>query len=77
VIAGDFNGRGTADEVAKAGFSWLTRSLDDRGMFLDLDHVLVRGLCATGDRPSAHASDVTHASDHRPVWALVRMCPTS
>jgi len=77
VIAGDFNGRGTADEVAKGGFSWLTRSLDDRGVFLDLDHVLVRGLCATGDRPAAHAPDVAHASDHRPVWALVRLCTTS
>jgi hypothetical protein len=36
------------DEVAKSGFTWLTRSLDDRGMFSTLDHVLVRGLCATG-----------------------------
>ena len=76
-IAGDLNGRGPADEVAKSGFSWLTRSLDDRGMFFDFDHVLVRGLCATGNRPAAHAPDVTGASDHRPVWALVRPCATS
>ena len=76
-IAGDFNGRGPADEVAKAGFSWLTRSLDDRGMFFDFDHVLVRGLCATGNRPAAHAPDVTGASDHRPVWAIVRPCAMS
>ena len=76
-IAGDLNGRGPADEVAKSGFSWLTRSLDDRGMFFDFDHVLVRGLCATGNRPAAHAPDVTGASDHRPVWAIVRPCATS
>jgi endonuclease/exonuclease/phosphatase family metal-dependent hydrolase len=77
VIAGDFNGAAPADEVAKSGFTWLTRSLDDRGMFLDLDHVLVRGLCTTGNRPAAHAPDVTGASDHRPVWAVVRACGTS
>ena len=77
VIAGDFNGVGPADEVAKAGFTWLTRSLDDRGMFLDLDHVLVRGLCTTGNHPAAHAPDVTGASDHRPVWAVVRLCASS
>jgi len=73
-IAGDFNGRGPADEVAKAGYAWLTRTLDDRGLFFDFDHVLVRGLCATGNRPAAHAPDVTDASDHRPVWAIVRPC---
>ena len=77
VIAGDFNGRGPADEVAKAGFSWLTRTLDDRGMFFDFDHVLVRGLCAAGNPPAAHAPDVTGASDHRPVWAIVRPCAIS
>jgi len=77
VIAGDFNGVGPADEVAKFGFTWLTRSLDDRGMFLDLDHVLVRGLCSTGSRTAEHAPDVTGASDHRPVWAVVRTCRTS
>jgi len=77
VIAGDFNGVAPADEVAKSGFTWLTRSLDDRGMFLDLDHVLVRGLCATGNRTAAHAPDVTGASDHRPVWAVVRLCVSS
>ena len=76
-IAGDFNGRGPADEVAKAGFSWLTRTLDDRGMFFDLDHVLVRGLCATGNPHAAHAPDAGGASDHRPVWALVRLCAIS
>jgi len=75
-IAGDFNGRGPADEVARAGFSWLTRTLDDRGMFFDFDHVLVRGLCATGNPPAAHA-DAGGASDHRPVWALVRLCVIS
>src|SRR6185436_5433834 len=75
-IAGDFNGRGPADEVARAGFSWLTRTLDDRGMFFDFDHVLVRGLCATGNPPAAHA-DAGGASDHRPVWALVRLCAIS
>ena len=73
VIAGDFNGRGTAEEVMNAGFAWLTQTLPDRGRFFDFDHVLVRGLCATREPPAAHA-DAEGASDHRPVWAAVRPC---
>jgi endonuclease/exonuclease/phosphatase family metal-dependent hydrolase len=76
-IAGDFNGRAPADEFARTGFTWLTRSLDDRGRFFDLDHIVVRGLCPTTTRAAAHAPDVTDASDHRPVWTVVRLCDGS
>jgi hypothetical protein len=30
-----------------------------------------------GNRTAAHAPDVTGASDHRPVWAVVRLCVSS
>ena len=74
VIAGDFNGAGGADELAKASFVWLTRAVHNTAWLLDADHILVRGLCAAGDPPAAKVSDVRNVSDHRPVWAMVRPC---
>jgi endonuclease/exonuclease/phosphatase family metal-dependent hydrolase len=74
VIAGDFNGRGGADEAAKAGFLWISRDVKNTAMLFDLDHVLARGLCPAGRGASAKADDATNASDHRPVWAVLRPC---
>jgi endonuclease/exonuclease/phosphatase family metal-dependent hydrolase len=74
VIAGDFNGTGGAREMAKAGFSWLTRGVRNTAWVFDLDHILVRGLCATADPPAARGPHVRGVSDHRPVWAVVTPC---
>lgn len=74
VVAGDFNGRGGADEIAKAGFFWATRHVKNTAMRFDLDHVLARGLCPAGEGAAAKADDETNASDHHPVWAVLRPC---
>jgi endonuclease/exonuclease/phosphatase family metal-dependent hydrolase len=74
VVAGDFNGRGGADEIAKANFLWATRNVKNTAMLFDLDHVLARGLCPAGARAAAKADDETNASDHHPVWAVLRPC---
>jgi endonuclease/exonuclease/phosphatase family metal-dependent hydrolase len=74
VIAGDFNGTAAARELTKAGFTWLTKDVHNTLGFLDLDHILVRGLCPTGPPTAAKAPDLTNASDHSPVWAVVRPC---
>lgn len=74
IIAGDFNGTAGARELAKAGFAWLTRDVHNTAGPFDVDHILVRGLCATGRPEAAKERDVTHASDHSPVWTVVRSC---
>lgn len=74
VVAGDFNGTGAARELEKAGFTWLTRDVHNTTGIFDFDHILVRGLCATGRPAAAKLRDPTHASDHAPVWAVVRPC---
>ena len=74
VIAGDFNGTEGARELANLGYTWLTRDVHNTAGPFDLDHILVRGLCATGVPPAAKAPDATDASDHAPVWATVRIC---
>jgi endonuclease/exonuclease/phosphatase family metal-dependent hydrolase len=73
-VAGDFNGRAGADELQKAGFTWLTREVHNTFGVFDFDHILVRGLCASAAPPAAKAIDGTHASDHVPVWAAVKSC---
>ena len=76
VIAGDFNGTEGARELARLGYTWLTRDVHNTSRLFDLDHIVVRGLCATGVPPAAKAPDTTDASDHVPVWTTIRPCPT-
>jgi endonuclease/exonuclease/phosphatase family metal-dependent hydrolase len=75
VVAGDFNGTDAAREFATLGYTWLTREVHNTAGLFDLDHIVVRGLCATGNPPAAKAPDRTNASDHEPVWASLRPCP--
>ena len=82
VIAGDFNSHGKVEELAKAGFAWVTRDIGDTARLrllgiglggLSYDHVLVRGL-RLADTPGATGSvpDNRGASDHKPVWAILQ-----
>lgn len=74
VVAGDFNGTSGARELASAGFTWLTQGVHNTVGPFDFDHILVRGLCPAVRPPAAKARDDTHASDHVPVWTVVRRC---
>ena len=75
VIAGDFNGRGGAAEIARAGYFWATERVRHTASVFSFDHVLARGLCPAGEGAAAKAEDETNASDHHPVWAVLRSCP--
>jgi endonuclease/exonuclease/phosphatase family metal-dependent hydrolase len=74
LVGGDFNGRAGADEIAKAGFTWLTRSVHHTSRIFDLDHLLVRGLCPAGHPDAAKGNGPRGISDHRPVWSILRPC---
>jgi endonuclease/exonuclease/phosphatase family metal-dependent hydrolase len=74
VIAGDLNGRGPAQEIEKAGFSWLTRDVHDTIGPLDADHILARGFCGEGTVAAGKADRVRGVSDHAPVWSVLRYC---
>jgi endonuclease/exonuclease/phosphatase family metal-dependent hydrolase len=81
VIAGDFNSHDKVSELAKAGFTWVTRDVGDTARFrllgiglagLAYDHVLARGLrLAPGPGSLGVVADNRGASDHRPVWAVL------
>jgi endonuclease/exonuclease/phosphatase family metal-dependent hydrolase len=81
VIAGDFNSHDKVEELARAGFTWLTRDLGDTARFrllgiglagLAYDHVLTRGLrIAPGPAAVGVVADNHGASDHNPIWAVL------
>lgn len=77
IVAGDFNGRGAAQEVSKAGFSWVSERVTNTAGRFDFDHVLARGLCLRDERSAGAVPDRTHASDHEPVWVVVKPCGDS
>ncbi len=82
VIAGDFNSHDKVEELAKAGFTWVTRDVGATARFrllgvglagLSYDHVLAKGLRPVAE-PGATGvvADNRGASDHDPVWAVLR-----
>jgi endonuclease/exonuclease/phosphatase family metal-dependent hydrolase len=82
VIAGDFNSHDKVEELAKAGFTWVTRDVGATARFrllgiplagLSYDHVLVRGLRPVAEPGAVGViADNRGASDHDPVWAVLR-----
>ena len=77
VMAGDLNGRAPAEEIEKAGFSWLTRDVHNTIGPLDADHVLARGFCDAGTVPAGKIDGARGVSDHVPVWSALRYCEPS
>jgi endonuclease/exonuclease/phosphatase family metal-dependent hydrolase len=81
VVAGDFNSHAKVEELARAGFAWVTREAGDTARFklfgiplagLSYDHILARGLEASGESGAVGVvEDNRGASDHRPVWAVL------
>jgi len=73
IVGGDFNSGGVAEAAVERGYAWPTRGRGSTKRLWALDHVLVRGAVAldAGVAPAA-----TGVSDHRPVWAAIRLDPT-
>lgn len=81
LIAGDFNSHGKVEELARAGFAWLTRDLGDTARLrllgipiagLSYDHFVAKGLWLAPVAPAlGRVADNHAASDHLPIWALV------
>jgi len=67
----DMLARGEAVVVAE-GFAWPTKEVGGSVRGFSFDHVFVRGLGRAG-AVAGVARDVKDASDHRPVWADVRV----
>jgi endonuclease/exonuclease/phosphatase family metal-dependent hydrolase len=83
VIAGDFNSHGKVEELAKAGFAWVTKDLGDTARLrvlgiglggLSYDHVLANGLRPVpGPGAMGIVQDNRGASDHKPIWVVLEL----
>ena len=75
IIMGDFNSRGVAEYMARAGYSWLTREVGTTarrlGLGFSFDQVLARGLEPVEGLKASAVKGPKGASDHDPVWALL------
>jgi endonuclease/exonuclease/phosphatase family metal-dependent hydrolase len=74
IVAGDFNGRGGASEIARGSFLWATRDVRHTAGPFSFDHILARGLCSAGAAAAGKVKDEVDASDHAPVWAVLVPC---
>jgi endonuclease/exonuclease/phosphatase family metal-dependent hydrolase len=72
IVAGDFNSEKVGALFEGRGYCWPTRGAGPSVHGYSVDHVFVRGLCAARGMWAGVARDVTDASDHRPVWAVLQ-----
>lgn len=82
VIAGDFNSHEKVEELARAGYDWVTKDIGGSipkrvlGIHvkdLSYDHVAVRGLrISTTPDSMGIVQDNRKASDHKPIWVVLR-----
>jgi endonuclease/exonuclease/phosphatase family metal-dependent hydrolase len=74
IIAGDANSHGIGETFRAAGYLWPTEHNPRTTRFFNWDHVFTKGVRGTD---GAAATGVIHdnlgASDHRPVWAVIRL----
>jgi endonuclease/exonuclease/phosphatase family metal-dependent hydrolase len=76
VVAGDFNSREVGVVLAQRGFQWISEKLGSTvrqgPLRFRFDHVFARGLHRFAEGPAVGvAREVSEASDHFPVWALL------
>ncbi len=75
IVAGDFNSKGVSNVFESAGFAWPTRHIGHTVGPFSYDQVVARGLVPVGDPAAGVVHEAKQASDHRPVWAVLRFAP--
>ncbi len=72
IVAGDLNSYALGAHFEWEGFAWTTKRVGGSVRGFSFDHVFVRGLPLAAARAGV-ARQVKDASDHRPVWADLRV----
>jgi len=73
IVAGDLNGHGVGKELARGGYRWLTEHNAPTNRLWRWDHVFVKGADVRDSVRTGVIKTNRHASDHRPVWAVLKM----
>ena len=76
-MAGDFNSPDLHGLFEQEGFAWVTKAIPGTARFMrrwyQIDHVFAKGLGAADETPPAGYVDAAGISDHRAVWARLRI----
>ncbi len=72
IVGGDFNSGRVPNQALAHGFAWPTREGPRTATLGRIDHILVKGLVLPDSGFTGTGSNLG-ASDHRPVWLVVRL----
>src|SRR6185436_14408620 len=73
VVTGDFNSPKVPAVALERGYTWPTRKIGRTNALWAMDHVLLRGVALDGAGAFGSVRDTVDASDHKPVWARLRV----
>jgi endonuclease/exonuclease/phosphatase family metal-dependent hydrolase len=72
VIAGDFNSTAIGRFLEARGYQWVTRRVSPTTLWFAWDHIFTSRLVPAGSNEAGVVRGIHGASDHRPVWALLK-----
>jgi endonuclease/exonuclease/phosphatase family metal-dependent hydrolase len=76
LISGDMNARDLGGLFEERGFLWLSKAGGTTtrryGLSFSFDHVFAKGLASTATYEAGVVRDNRKASDHRPIWVVLR-----
>lgn len=73
VIVGDMNARGIGRFLEKQGYFWATKSVRRTISLFAWDHIFIRNFEASPWGEVGVVQDNRQASDHKPVWMVLRL----
>jgi endonuclease/exonuclease/phosphatase family metal-dependent hydrolase len=73
ILVGDMNARGIGTFLEKSGFFWATKSVRRTISLFSWDHIFMRGFDTGQISKVGIVRDNRRASDHKPVWMVLRL----
>ena len=73
IIVGDMNARGIGRFLEKQGYFWATKSVRRTISLFAWDHIFLRNFESSPKGEVGVVKDNRQASDHRPVWMVLRL----
>jgi endonuclease/exonuclease/phosphatase (EEP) superfamily protein YafD len=77
IVAGDFNSEEIGRFFVRNGYRWPTAKVGRTIALFSWDHIFAKGLTPEGPGGAGVVKEVLGASDHRPVWAALRLGPAA
>jgi endonuclease/exonuclease/phosphatase family metal-dependent hydrolase len=73
IIVGDMNARGIGRFLERQGYFWATKSVRRTISLFAWDHIFIRNFEGTPKGEVGVVKDNLQASDHKPVWMVLRL----